>query len=155
MHFLFSAIVKIQRNQEALLTTAEKNLVRRFQVESNAEIVAEVVAELAGEGLDSRLKRKRQLSSAKTSDYINLDWIPPTSDIVERFFSKVKLVLTDLRKSLMPVTLESILFLKVHMRIWCTTKFVTKAIRRQLVINSDSDESSDDSSDEGIFGDHY
>ena len=147
MHFLISAIVKIQRNQEALLTTAEKNSVRRFQVESNAE----VVAELAGEDLDSRLKRKRQLSSSKTSDYINLDWIPPTSDIFERFFSKVKLVLIDLCKSLMPVTLESILFLKVHMGIWSTTKFVTKAIRRQLVINSDSD----DSSDEGIFGDHY
>ena len=74
-----------------------------------------------------------------------LTWICPTSDIVERFFSKAKLVLTDLRKSMLPVTLESILFLKVHMEVWANTSFVSKALRGEdeEVEGSDEDDYDD------------
>ena len=147
-HYLISAIVKIQRNEEALLTLEEKEVVKRFLATSNDDDDDDLVV-VEPMNIDARLKRKRSLHSSKESQYINLDWMPATSDIVERFFSKVKLVLTDMRKSLLPVTLESILFLKVHMGIWSTTKFVQEAMRSEPE-NDDSDAEQE----EDVWG-HY
>ena len=42
--------------------------------------------------------KKRKISAE--SKYIDLTWIPPTSNIVERLFSAARLVLTDYRKSM-------------------------------------------------------
>ena len=40
--------------------------------------------------------------------------IPITSNVVERFFSKVKLSMTTLQNALLPSTLENIMFLKIN-----------------------------------------
>ena len=55
--------------------------------------------------------RKRQKSSAS---YIDFTLLPVTSNIVERFFSQVKLNLTTMRNSLLPSTLETVMFLKAN-----------------------------------------
>ncbi|GMG15280.1 unnamed protein product [Phytophthora fragariaefolia] len=47
--------------------------------------------------------------------YMPLDWIPPTSNECERFFSQAKLVPTDLRKAMDPDTLEVLMF---HNKDW-------------------------------------
>ena len=54
-----------------------------------------------------RRHHKRQRVEKK---YIDIAAIPVTSNIVERFFSQVKLNLTYLRNSLLPSTLETIMF---------------------------------------------
>ena len=68
---------------------------------------------LGGRGAIDALKnhRKRQLES---QFYIDMRKIPVTSNIVERFFSQVKLTLTYLRNSMLPSTLEMIMFLKLN-----------------------------------------
>jgi hypothetical protein len=44
--------------------------------------------------------------------------IPPTSNIVERFFSITKLTYDELHRSLLVETLETILFLRVNKNYW-------------------------------------
>ena len=46
---------------------------------------------------------------------------------------------------MLPVTLESILFLKVHMEVWANTSFVSKALRGEdeEVEGSDEDDYDD------------
>ena len=99
--------------------------------------------------LTERIANRKKVRVVLASSYINLEWIPPTSDVVERFFSKAKLTLTDLRKGMNPSILESILFLKVHMQLWSTTAYVTRAMKALTTalpiapISIDSDQDSD------------
>ena len=59
------------------------------------------------------------LAKKKTNaEFGNLKWIPPTSNIAERLFSKVKHEFTDYRKSLLPVNLESQIFLSLNCDFW-------------------------------------
>jgi hypothetical protein len=61
------------------------------------------------------MNKRRKVSY---SEYANLTYIPPTSNIVERLFSSCRLVLTDYRKSMTPYTFECIMFLKVNRNYW-------------------------------------
>eukprot|EP00644_Phytophthora_capsici_P000742 jgi/Phyca11/109141/e_gw1.16.689.1 len=48
----------------------------------------------------------------------DLKWIPPTSSDVERLFSRAGIVFSRLRRSLNPMTLETILFLQFNRSLW-------------------------------------
>ena len=61
------------------------------------------------------LKKKRKVI---TNEFIDLSFIPPTSNIVERLFSAARLVLTDYRKSMSPYTFECVMFLKINRDLW-------------------------------------
>ena len=50
--------------------------------------------------------------------YQPLHFIPPISDICERFFSLAKLVYSDLRKGMKRTTLEMLLFLRLNHHLW-------------------------------------
>lgn len=52
------------------------------------------------------------------SAFMDLNFIPATSDIVERLFSAAGLVLTDLRSSMLPYHAEVVLFLKINRSMW-------------------------------------
>ena len=41
---------------------------------------------------------------------------------------------------MLPASLESILFLKVHMEVWATTSFMSKALRGEVEEVEESDE---------------
>ncbi|OAF71104.1 hypothetical protein A3Q56_01139 [Intoshia linei] len=59
--------------------------------------------------------------------YINIDYIPPKSNIAERFFSKAKLLLTDRRQGMTPETLENILYLNYNRKLWrCADSYKTE-----------------------------
>lgn len=60
------------------------------------------------------LSRKR---SKKAAIY-QLNHIPPTSNFVERFFSTSKIIMSSSRKSMLPRSLELILFLKFNKKFW-------------------------------------
>ena len=47
-----------------------------------------------------------------------LRWIPPTSNVAERLFSKVASIFTDYRKAVTPVNLGSQIFLNVNHEFW-------------------------------------
>jgi hypothetical protein len=61
--------------------------------------------------------RKRQRTSQK---YVNIAAFPVTSNIVERFFSQVKLNMTTQQNSLLPKTLETLMFLKMNSNLMST-----------------------------------
>lgn len=50
--------------------------------------------------------------------YELVHYIPPTSNVAERFFSQAGIVLSPLRQAMAPVQLENILFLKMNRRFW-------------------------------------
>ena len=60
-------------------------------------------------------KRKK---AGKSSLYISPNFILPTSDMVERFFSNAGFAFPDFRQALVPIKLEMQLFLKVNHRFW-------------------------------------
>ncbi|ETN01356.1 hypothetical protein PPTG_17462 [Phytophthora nicotianae INRA-310] len=53
-----------------------------------------------------------------TSSREDLKWIPPISNDVERLFSRAGIVFSRLRRSLNPMTLETILFLQFNRSLW-------------------------------------
>ena len=60
-------------------------------------------------------------------DYIDLNFLVPTSNCVERLFSISKYVYTLQRQNILPMNLEMLLFLRVNEPIW-TQKFVCDAL---------------------------
>ena len=109
-----NAVVKILENREADLTDDEKEAVGALQLEG------EVNDEKENENPDdfaTTLLKKRQKTVNK-SHYLDLRFIIPTSDIIERFFSSAGYASNDLRQRLVPATLEEQLFLKVNRRFW-------------------------------------
>ena len=62
--------------------------------------------------------KRRKTSKDPNFDFINLEFIPPTSNVVERLFSSARLILTDYRKSMSPYTFECIMFLKFNSNLW-------------------------------------
>ena len=57
------------------------------------------------------LKNKRR--KVVHGEYSSLNFVPPTSNVVEHLFSNARLVLTDYRKSMTPYTFECVIFLKM------------------------------------------
>ncbi|KAG2792530.1 hypothetical protein PC111_g23423 [Phytophthora cactorum] len=60
-----------------------------------------------------------QQSDGKTvSRFIDLPWIPSTSNDVERLFSTAGIVLTDRRQRMHPTTLETLILLEFNRKLW-------------------------------------
>jgi hypothetical protein len=123
-----NAIVKvIDLDWEKLLDT-EKRLMEPFRRTNNASLQVGISpvkpdAPLAVQAL----KKKRNVMQ---SDFIDIEFIPPTSNIVERLFSAARLVLTDYRKSMTPYTFECVMFLKINRALWdssLVSKIVVKS----------------------------
>ena len=47
-----------------------------------------------------------------------MEWLNPTSNVVERLFSGAKMVPSDDRMSMLPMNLEETLLLYINGRIW-------------------------------------
>ncbi|OWY99486.1 hypothetical protein PHMEG_00029503 [Phytophthora megakarya] len=60
--------------------------------------------------------KKRRVS--KRSNYVDVSYVPPTSNECERFLAATKLVLSDLRKSLSPNKLEMLMLLQYNHKMW-------------------------------------
>jgi hypothetical protein len=52
------------------------------------------------------------------NEYMNLDWIPPTSNVFERLFSLARLTFSDYRQATLPENVETALFLKINAKFW-------------------------------------
>jgi len=91
-----SAIVKVLRNETRMLTPSEK-----FKLEPLKRLTtstAEMPHEDINDNVDNlnftqRLLKRRRIST-DSLEYIDLSFIPPTSNIVERLFSAAKLNFT-------------------------------------------------------------
>ena len=63
-------------------------------------------------------RRKIEKATETQTEYIDCKFILPTSNLLERFFSSATFTYSDLRQRLLPMNLESQLFLKMNYRLW-------------------------------------
>jgi len=100
-----SVVVSIQNEDTSSLPLEEENLVIDFKIHT-------IVSEAAGIGTDTDFATDLLMAYKKqkiTSKYLHLDWIPPTSKIVERLFHLARLTFMDYRKATLLENLKSIL----------------------------------------------
>jgi hypothetical protein len=114
-----NGIVKIIDGKEEHLTEEEKEKVSVFLKESVVEKSDTEEEELFNKDFATTLLELNEKSKeCAASKYVNLNWVPPTSNVVERLFSASRQVLTDYRKSMSPYTFECIMFLKMNRKYW-------------------------------------
>ena len=120
-----SAVIKLLNDQPLTATEARAATCLEQQAGEEAASVAEQEGvaenhEVAENHDDYALKllsssrKKRRI----TKKYIDVSLLPVSSNVVERFFSQVKLNLTNLRNNLLPSTLEILMFLKMNRHLW-------------------------------------
>ena len=86
--------------------------------EDEEEALLQFKNHLIIDGEDDLSFADRVLKKQRLSQYQNLSFIPPTSNLAERFFSAASFVMTDLRKRTLPKNLEMIMFLKCNRELW-------------------------------------
>ena len=112
-----SGILKVIDGDIESLSQPELNCVSVFSKEIICVLEKEPISmTLAQKGMMNRKRRK--ISPNDCHHFINLEFIPPTSNVVERLFSSARLVLTDYRKSMSPYSFECIMFLKFNASLW-------------------------------------
>lgn len=111
---LESAIVKIVDKKEDQLDPDEIIAARIFRKKTAIQPISINVEDDIHNDLLARKKARGELHS----NYIPLDFVPPTSNIVERLFSRCKLVFSSLRQRMYPSTLENVMMLICNRDLW-------------------------------------
>jgi hypothetical protein len=145
---LESAIVKIINGTLGTITAIEAREARIFRKQIAAEDSSAtgirpsiVPATFSERILQIASTKPRAEEAGPISEYMHLNWIPCTSDSVERLFSAAKNILTDHRATMHPKTLEAILMLKENRKLW-TAVTMHKAMERSSSASSSSSSSS-------------
>ena len=134
-----NGIVKILQKRETEMTPNEKESLRPFLLPPRP--VGREVVEAANNPVSSIIQQAKRLrqEDLSQSQYNNLQWIPSTSNVVERLFSKMKLVFSERRQSMEPSTLECMMMLTVNRELWNerTVNQVLKEIRVRPTNNAE------------------
>ena len=104
--------------EERSLTRGEKHQIRRFlkPIEGDDEVNERDGNELLDALQDHRDRKKARV--APPSVYRSVKHVFSTTNIVERLFSRSKIVLSDLRNRMLPRHLEDVLYLRVNRHLW-------------------------------------
>ena len=128
-----TAICKIQEGKENTLGVEEEGqidvLKRSCDVVEIQNISAEDEDDFASHLLKKRKIEKRRSGESRESKYLSTKFLLPTSNILERFFSKADYAFSDYRQRLLPQNLEMQLFLNVNSRFW-DEKTVSKCLNK-------------------------
>jgi len=116
-----TGIVKIINHQEATLTASQKHACKCFLLNNRAPPAD--VDDAAEEELDivEEFEKRRKLNDQSgefKSKYCSLLFIPTGSVRVESVFSTAMYVLSDHRRSTLPVNVEMQMYLKYNRRFW-------------------------------------
>lgn len=123
---LESGIVKIIMGGRLTLEEREQcSIFKATEWRSSAEPAKKVIF------LTPAFKKRK---TSQSQSYTPVDWVPPTSNECERFFSQAKLVYTDLRKSMDADTLQVLMFLSYNRDAWNINSI--KMIRANMGSNS-------------------
>ncbi|POM72523.1 Hypothetical protein PHPALM_10748 [Phytophthora palmivora] len=110
--------VRVIKGQAKRLTRAEKAALEPlFVIPSADEGEQEEKDEEVSVSFVERLQKRRRLEERQPT-YELLASIPPTSNVVERFFSVARSTFGQQRRSLQPYTLEMLLFLRQNADYW-------------------------------------
>ncbi|ETP47878.1 hypothetical protein F442_06281 [Phytophthora nicotianae P10297] len=109
-----SGCVRVLRGRHDRLTRVEKTTLGPF-----AKLAVDATAESDDEDLSfvERLRKRRRIAEP-TMSYKQLKTVPPTYNVVERFFSVARVTFGHQRHGLLPATLEMILFLRENRGYW-------------------------------------
>jgi hypothetical protein len=115
-------IAKIQNGMESTLNRSEKAAVLRFLKVEMVGVVAEEeeAADPVRNPAVAALEEHRALKRARLSQstqYRSTEHIFNATNIVERLFSRAKLIMTDPRKCMSPRRLELLLFLRCNFHL--------------------------------------
>lgn len=112
-----SALIKVQRGEENKLSTQEKKAISHLRV---IQMATRTSTEDIGRMSFAQtvLKKRKMEKEKKNSDYMDLRFILPTSNLCERFFSIAGYALGDRRKRILPSNLECQLFLNQNANLW-------------------------------------
>ncbi|EGZ17583.1 hypothetical protein PHYSODRAFT_262436 [Phytophthora sojae] len=110
---------RILRGKAQRLTRAEKAALRLFEA-ANPDDAAASEEEEATASFVGRLRKRRRLAQ-DAMKYEQLESIPSTSNVVERFFSIARVTFGHQRQGLLPHTLETLLFLRQDRSYWDAT----------------------------------
>ncbi|ETO62560.1 hypothetical protein F444_19540 [Phytophthora nicotianae P1976] len=108
-----SGCVRVLRGNTTRLTRSEKTALRAFEVTTD-----ERLANDDAEGSFVECMEKRRCLARHEQRYVLLRSVPPTSNMVERFFSIARTTFGYERNGLQPITLEQILFLRQNAGYW-------------------------------------
>ncbi|KAG6955873.1 hypothetical protein JG688_00011706 [Phytophthora aleatoria] len=97
------------------LTRAEKAALQPFAATAPAD--ARESLEEQQDSFVERLRKRRRLYEERV-EYEQLKSIPPTSNVVERFFCVPRVTFGHQRHGLLPRTLETLLFLRENLSYW-------------------------------------
>ncbi|KAL0245912.1 hypothetical protein GEMRC1_007129 [Eukaryota sp. GEM-RC1] len=127
------AVIKVLNSELDSLTPEERSVLHPFEVEQSLSDLP------LGRLFSDRVK---QLSSIRRSValYQDLSWIPSTSVVVERLFSRARLSLGMLRHNLSSSRLHMELFLRANYELW-DVNTVRRALKRAPSVIVDVEES--------------
>lgn len=109
-----NALVKLQEHRTYDLTNAERSAVHELlNTHSTANHESENIS-----FAERAVKRRRQETTGQGIGYMNTCFITPTSNMVERLFSKAGWTLSDRRTRLTPEHFEQQLFLFSNAHLW-------------------------------------
>ncbi|GMF46637.1 unnamed protein product [Phytophthora fragariaefolia] len=111
-----AACVKIQLDKQHLMSRHEMLSVQSFVRQPKRSPIL-TSSDATTESFASSVLKKARLQSTK-STYVQVDTIPPTSNLAERLFSVARAMYSLHRHSLLPVSLEMILFLRTNRSYW-------------------------------------
>ena len=113
-----NAVVKIQSGKESTLTRNEKTAVKAFLLDASEVEDDEVEEEMDYALQMEHLEEEAKTEHEKKSKYRSLAHIAPTSVIVERLFSRAKLIMTPHRRCMDASTLEMLILLRYNIDLW-------------------------------------
>ncbi|RLN11165.1 hypothetical protein BBJ28_00007144 [Nothophytophthora sp. Chile5] len=120
-----NAVTKIQRGRGGQLTAAELGAAQNL-VEDNEGEEGGVETDSSISFAERALKRRR-LAEQKERRFIDISFLEPTSNLAERLFSTAKRLFNDKIKSMLPQTLEQLLFLRANRDMWGLAEVATVA----------------------------
>ncbi|OWZ16333.1 hypothetical protein PHMEG_0009890 [Phytophthora megakarya] len=109
-----NGIVKIQGGHECELTAVEKRAMTIFERPATKPSMGSNQPNQLSFA-QAALHEKQVVSESK---YVNLAWIPPPWDDVERLFSQAGRVYTDQRQGKLPSNMELLSFLRSNRSVW-------------------------------------
>ncbi|KAG2897332.1 hypothetical protein PC115_g17219 [Phytophthora cactorum] len=114
-HDFENGVVKVLARKVRALTRTEKSAIAKLLGSTESY---EVVEDADGSPTKRYSAEAALSEGAPAASVANMKWVPPTSNDVERLFSRAGIVYSRLRRSLNPMTLETILFLQYNRGMW-------------------------------------
>ena len=118
-------MAKVQGKDEKSLTLAEARSIKKYIIEpsldtnmSNSDDDEDADKGFCEGIWEAAEANKKSRAETYVSKYKHMTHIRPTSNIVERLFSRCKLIMRDQRKSMAPKNLENLLFLRFNNFLW-------------------------------------